>query len=272
MQNNYVGDMSTKTMKNILTKLWLTEKETEVYLLGLSSIRPTAQFLSKKTGIKRSSIYDVIDSLSRKGLITKCIEWKHTYFQVFPPEELLSYLDRNKREIEKDIEQKKYLLREHLVELKSLQNIHTTKPQVRFYEGDMGMREAYEDTLSTTAPEWIRAFANVDTIHPALPNFFPEYYLRRKNKWIPIRAVFPNTPLSIERQRNDKKEYRTTKIVDAEKYNFTPEVNFYDNKVLIVSWLEKMAITIESAEIADCFKKMFDLLWEKLPDSPKTKD
>lgn len=175
-------------------------------------------------------------------------------------------MDRNKQEYEKDIEVKKRILQQHIVELKSLQNVYTTKPQVRFYEGDLGMREAYENTLTTKSPEGIRAFANIDTMHAALPNFFPEYYLRRKEKGIHIRAIIPDTPLCQERKKHDNKELRETHLVDAKKYYFTPEVNFYDNKVLIVSWIEKMAIIIESGEIADCFKKMYDLCWENFKD------
>jgi sugar-specific transcriptional regulator TrmB len=53
-------------MKNLLTKVGLSEKEAEVYLIGLSSIKPTAQYFAKKTGIKRSSIYDILNSLSQK--------------------------------------------------------------------------------------------------------------------------------------------------------------------------------------------------------------
>jgi hypothetical protein len=193
------------------------------------------------------------------------MEGKSSYFRVASPEELLTYLDRNKREVEMDIEHKKHFLKQHLVELQSLQNIRTTKPQVRFFEGDLGMREAYEDTLRCTEKK-ISAFANVETMHGALPNFFPEYYIRRKSQGVSIRAIIPDNALSLERRTLDPKESRSTKVIDMKKYHFTPEINLYDNKVLIVSWLEKMAIMIESAEIADCFKKMYDLLWENIPE------
>jgi hypothetical protein len=54
------------------------------------------------------------------------------------------------------------------------------------------------------------------------------------------------------------------KLIPKEKYNFSPELNVYNDKILIASWQEKMAIIIESKEIADLHKKMFDLLWSKL--------
>ena len=44
-------------------------------------------------------------------------------------------------------------------------------------------------------------------------------------------------------------------------YYFHPEINIYDNKVMIASWREKLGIIIESAEIADAMKKIYELAW-----------
>jgi hypothetical protein len=52
-------------------------------------------------------------------------------------------------------------------------------------------------------------------------------------------------------------------LVPAKDYDFSPEINIYNNKVLMVSWREKMAIIIESQEIADFHRKMYKLAWER---------
>src|SRR3989344_3084305 len=54
---------------------------------------------------------------------------------------------------------------------------------------------------------------------------------------------------------------RETAMVPADKYYFSPEINIYDNKVMIASWKEKLGIIIESHEIADAMKKVFELAW-----------
>mgnify|MGYP001377386454 CR=1 FL=1 len=43
--------------------------------------------------------------------------------------------------------------------------------------------------------------------------------------------------------------------------NFTPDIEIYDNKVMIASWKEKLGIIIESQEISDAMKKIFELAW-----------
>lgn len=50
-------------------------------------------------------------------------------------------------------------------------------------------------------------------------------------------------------------------LVPHEQFGFSPEINIYDNKVMIASWREKLGITIESKEIADALRKIFELSW-----------
>ena len=101
-------------------------------------------------------------------------------------------------------------------------------------------------------------------MHKGLPDFFPEYYQRRGvEKKIHIKAIMPDNPTSIHRAKQDKKENRESVLIPQDKYDFSPEINIYDDKVLIASWREKMAIIIKSKEIADLHKKMYELCWKQ---------
>jgi len=249
-------------IEKILEKIGLSNKEVTVYLASLHLGSQPASTIAKTTGIKRTTIYDIFDGLIKKGLASKIDKGAAVYFQVLDPKNLINYLERDKNEYIRKIEKEKQEINEILPALQSLENPESTKPKVQFFEGEKGMREAYENTLTSSEP--IRAYANVEDMHKGLPNFFPEYYQRRKDADIHIRAICPDNKLSIERKSHDKEEMREIRLVDKEKYEFSPELNVYDDKVLIASWQEKMAILIESREIADLHKKMYDLLWEKL--------
>ena len=249
-------------MNKILEDIWFTKKEAIIYLAWIWLYNPTAISLSKKTGINRTTLYGIIEWLKQKWLISKWIIKNNTFFKFLPPEEIIHYLDRNKREINNDIEKKKNIIENNLSALRSIKNSYITKPKVVFYEWKKAMREAYEDTLSSS--DDIKAYANVETVHEALPDFFPEYYIRRKNAWIWIKAIMPNNEKSILRKEKDSIELREIKLIDKDKYLFTPEINIYDNKILITSWLEEMSIMIESKEISECFKKIHNLTWDLL--------
>ena len=142
--------------------------------------------------------------------------------------------------------------------MKSLHNV-AGRPKVRFYEGVQGLRDVYEDTLTSNEP--IRAYASVENMHTGLPGYFPEYYKRRSGKGIAIRAIIPNTETGVERKSFDSKEMRETALVPVEQFSFSPEINIYDDKVMIASWKEKLGIIIESTEISSAMKKIYELAW-----------
>jgi len=73
--------------------------------------------------------------------------------------------------------------RKIIPELRSMHNV-ADRPKVLFYEGREGLEKVYEDTL--TSHETIRAYANVNEMHEALPNYFPEYY-KRCGCWVERR-------------------------------------------------------------------------------------
>lgn len=250
-------------LKNFFEQLDFSKKESLTYLALLEIGPAKANAIAKKTGLNRTTIYDVFDVLLQKGLISKYKKSGGTFFNALNPKQLLSYLDREKEEKIKLVEKQKQQITDLLPQLISLQNIYSTKPKVQFFEGEKGMRGAYEDTLNSR--EMILAYANVQTMYEVLPNFFPEYYQRRARKKIFIRAILPRNELSIERAKHNQKEMRDTRFLPDDQMTFSPEVNIYNSKILIASWKEKMAVIIESKELVDLQKLIYNLLWETLP-------
>lgn len=250
-------------INGLLSTLDFSEKESAVYLALLEIGSGKAATVSRKTGLNRTTVYDVFDALLQKGLVSKYKKGSATYFNALEPKHLLTYLDREREEQGKKIDRQKQQVLDLLPQLISLQNITTSKPKVTFFEGEKGMREAYEDTL--TANGMLLAYANIETIHEGLPNFFPEYYKRRVANKIFGRGIAPRNPKTVEQMRNNREEMRDVRFLPDSDMTFTPEVNIYNDKMLIVSWKEKMAIIIESKELADLQRLTFELLWKTLP-------
>jgi len=244
-----------------LKKAGFSEKEALIYthLIRLGS--QPASIIAERANINRTTTYDIIETLTKRGLIASIKKDGITYFKALDPKELINYLEREKVEHTKKIEKQQKEIEELLPALISLENPESTKPKVTFYEGEKGMRQAYEDTL--TSSETILAYANVEEMHKGLPNFFPEYYKRRAiEKKIRIKCIAPNNKTSIERSKHDKKEKRETLLIPKSEFDFSPEINIYEDKVLFASWREKMAIIIKSKEIAEFHKKMYRLAWK----------
>ncbi len=241
-------------LKDSLVALGLSDKESSVYLALLELGRSTVSKVSRTADVNRATGYVILDSLVNMGLAHISGKEPKQEYSAESPDNLVRLLGEKKIKAEEALKAGESLA----LELKSLQK-KDERPQVKFYEGVDGMKQVYEDTLTST--ETIRAFASVEDVHSLFGNYFPAYYKRRAEKGISLRAVFPDTPLSIERSKHNAEEARESILVPQEKYEFHPEINIYDNKMMIASWREKLGIIIESAEIADAMKKIFELAW-----------
>ena len=254
-------------LNNLLKSLNFTDKEAAVYLALLEIGPAKARDVSLKTQLNRTTVYDIFTSLLEKGLVSKFGRGKTISFNALSPERLLNYLDREKEGEMKKIDKQKEKVKNILPQLISLQNIFSSGPKVQFFEGEKGMREAYEDTL--TSKDIILAYANLETMQEGLPNFFPEYFKRRAAKKIFIRAILPRNEASIKQSKSDLEEARETRFLPEAEMTFSPEINIYNNKMLVASWKEKIAIIIESKELADLQKLTFNLLWASLPKNSR---
>jgi len=245
---------TNEELKLNLQSFGFSEKEAVVYVALLELGKGTVRQISSKAGINRTTSYDILGSLSNKGLVTISGKEPKSEYAVEAPQAITTYLKKVAEQTAEHIKKSEEIIPE-LELLHAKQN----RPRIRFYEGKEGLERVYEDTL--TSSESIRAYATIDDMHKALPNYFPKYYKRRAGKNISIRAIVPETPAARERKTHDLEEKREIAFVPSDKYYFSPEINIYDDKVMIASWREKLGIIIESAEIADAMKKIFELAW-----------
>ncbi|MDB5190029.1 MAG: transcriptional regulator TrmB [Parcubacteria group bacterium] len=246
---------ASQKLKEALISLGLPQKEAAVYLALLELGRSSVSQISRKAAVNRATGYVILDSLITKGLVSiSGKEPKQEYVAESP--DALPQLFKNQQE---EARSKEVRAQELSLELKSIQKVGD-RPRVRFYEGTDGIKSVFEDSLTATSGKII-AFTSIEDQHVSIPNYFPEYYQRRKRNKIFMRSIFPDTPMGAERQSANEDEYRESVLVPAETYGIHPAINVYDNKLMIASFREKLGIIIESEEIADAMKKIFELAW-----------
>ncbi|MDD5146390.1 MAG: helix-turn-helix domain-containing protein [Candidatus Pacebacteria bacterium] len=253
------------TNKEALLELGFTDKEVRIYLALLEMGKETASEIARQAGIQRTTAYNILNILAGKGLVRLSGREPKTEYVAESPDKITELLKEQTQEIQEKLKKATKLV----PQLKSAHKVGE-RPKIKFYEGKQGLIEVYEDTL--TSHETIRAYATVDEMHKALPGYFPEYYRRRTKKGVATRGIIPKTDISLERTRHNKEELRTSVFVPADKYYFSPEINIYDNKIMIASWREKLGIIIESAEIADAMKKIYELAWQGAKKLDEKKD
>ncbi|MDR3642811.1 MAG: helix-turn-helix domain-containing protein [Candidatus Doudnabacteria bacterium] len=239
-----------------LIRIGFSDKEIVIYLALLELGKRTVSAIARKAGINRTTVYDILESLISKRLVSISGKEPLQEYVAESPDNILNML-------RDELAEKQGILLEaqNLVpQLKSMHNV-SNRPKITFYEGSAGLEHVYDDTLTSHEP--IRGIANVNEMHAGLPKYFPKYYKRRAQRGLNIKAILSANEEGRKISANDKEELRDTAFIPADKYKFIPEIDVYDNKVMIASWRERLGIIIESQEIADSVKTLYDLAWEE---------
>jgi sugar-specific transcriptional regulator TrmB len=245
-----------------LKNLDLSEKEALVYLASLELGSSTIQEIARKSQISRSTTYEVIESLMKKGLmsaLTNLTKGKKKYFSAEGPERLMALIDIKEREIEK----RKKELKAILPELKELSRLSRERPKIRFYEGKQGIRRIQEDILRTKNLGSIEEFVPLDDAYQ-LFQAHPRDHRHGMGKKIkvPERMIYTSKKGAI---LPPKESPIDRCFIPVEKFPFHTEITIYANKVALVSFGRKLTgVVLESEDIANTLRCMFDLLWKAL--------
>jgi sugar-specific transcriptional regulator TrmB len=224
----------------ILEQLGLTKTETKIYLALLEQGSSLAGAISRKSGIHRRSVYDAIERLIEKGLVSYIVTNNRKYFEAVNPRRLLQ-LVHEKEDSVNDI----------LPQLELKYNLAKEKQETLFYKGKQGLKTIFEDQLNSKEILIFGASKNASEI---LKYYFPHYNKRRVKKTIKTKIIFTE-------KQNIKIPLSEIKYLPKE-YTSPTAINIYEDKVAIILWAENpFAIVIKNKEISESYKKYFQLLW-----------
>lgn len=240
-----------------LLHLGFTPKEAALYLAALEvgEASPVST-IAKRAGINRTTAYDLLEQLVLRGLILTSDHKGYRSYQALDPSKLVAHLKEESIKYARLSKEAERLL----PELQTHYHSRSDRPRVYFYEGVEGLMRVYEETLASKGE--ILAYACSQENALTIPGYFPRYYKRRTEKNIPIRAIFPDTAEDRKRHAMDGEELRKSVILPQEKFNITPEINIFNDKIMIADWREKLGIIIESKEISNALRQIFELSWQ----------
>lgn len=242
-------------MLQTLKEIGLNANEANTYIALLSVGSNPASVVAKRAGINRCTCYPILERLMKKGFINSYIKDNITYYTAVEPKYLLQQLKSKRFELEDRINN----LGNCIATFELLKKEISGKPKVVFFEGVAGVQNIMEDTLNTKGV--IRAYASLKELTNLLPDYFPSYYRRRASKGIFVKSIYPADETSLEHRLRDKEELRKSRLVPKE-FDFHLDFLIYDDKVAITSLVEKFGVLIESREMAESHKKIFDFIWE----------
>lgn len=240
-----------------LRQIGLSENEIKIYLLLLKTGSTTAYDISRRTGIYRVHIYDKLEQLMKKGLVTHVYMGSKKHFQATHPSKLKQYLEDRK----KDIELHEEALDKLLPELEAMTKLPHEDTRVEVFKGLEGIKYFLKDIIKSRVKYVLITGIDDAKYMQHLPIFVKQHFRNLKNSGIRERVITLKRPGIFT---FDKKTAPTTTYRFLEAAQFNPTNTFiYGNKVVIVSWgTPPSAIMIQNKELADTYRSHFSHLWK----------
>src|SRR3989344_3675605 len=246
--------MDTKSLQN----LGLTDGEIRVYVALLKLGPSTSGPITDKSRVSSSKIYNILERLMQKGIVSYIIKEKTRYYQAEDPIKIKDYFNRK----EKDFLEQKEEIDKLIPELQLQQQLERTKNEVQIYKGFKGIQTITEHL-------YLKLKKSETWYNVGVPSHQEEKYhlywhkdhLKRIKAGIKCKMLFnPRTPTETLKNRNSYKD------CDARYMPLSVETPswilvYKDISVIILPGEEPMAIEITNKDIAHSFQQYFEAFW-----------
>jgi len=246
--------MTKQEINKVLEEIGLSPAEVSVYVALLEGSQ-SVQEIIKITNEKRPTVYYSLNSLEKRGLVSKTGKEYGNKFQVEPIDNLEELVNKNIRKQNELLDKTK--------ELKSIFSKSKAESKVVV---------SYFDTLGAIkSAAFFSLYGKGRTIRTIVPadNFFHEIgvdfvkeYVKEKNKrGIKTKALWEDIPNKkiIEEYYSDA-EIRQLPI--NMHNSFATTIFIYDDKTLYISpKKENYAVLIQSGEHAKMMSAVFENIW-----------
>jgi len=237
--------------KQSLINLGLTDGEAKVYLALLKLGSVTVGPIVKEAKVAYSNIYEILDRLLEKGLISFIIKGKTKYFQAVQPSRLNDFLE--KKEIE--LEAQKENLKKIIPELEKLQS-PTSHQEAEIFTGIKGIKTAYEKLFKNLGKgEWL---------------FFIQKKITKKTDEV-YEIMYSKTKIIEGKLKGiATNEYKSSKFIKSTKikmkyvdFPVPGNIDIVNDKLLFITWSETpFAVLIQSEDMANNFREYFNSIWK----------
>lgn len=245
---------NNKLLEN-LKEFGLEENEAKVYLASLSLGPTTILRLSKYGDVKRTTVYEIINVLERKGLMKKEIHGLKTLYSAEHPDKLENSLDV-----------KRIILTRTLPELEGLYNLMGTESSLKFYSGLTSIKNIYNDLLKDLKlHDSYYAISNITEWQSLDEDFFLRNHVEKRSKMgIETKLLFTNSDIAQQRKKTERNFNEKIKILPKNS-KFHVDLVITPYKLVMFQLYEPLvAIVIENKSIIELQKEMFDLIWNSI--------
>ncbi len=231
----------------VLKEYGLSDKESQVYIALLPLGKINLQEIAKRVDLPRTTIYNTLNYLLAKGLVSFIINKGVRFYEATDPIKLLDKLN-----------EKRELINSVLPELESLKKTIKESSSVEIFQGSKGLFTILSDVFKKQQQTYYFGSYSLSVeLLKHQPKHFRSIRLDRK---IPAKIVLDK----FDEEISYKKEYRKITEIrfNASLKDFPCMIFIYGNKVALYT-LKKdiIGIIISNEQVAEAMKIVFNIYW-----------
>jgi sugar-specific transcriptional regulator TrmB len=244
----------------LLQSFGLTDSESKVYIAGLRRDHLSVSELAELSGIKRTAVYHVIETLQEKGFMKLVRHGAKHRYRSEQPEQLQKIVEKK----EADIKKLKKRLTKAIPLFPSVSDMTFGLPHIEVFRGRGGLKNLGEKIFMSKKKE----VYNISPSFEILDSFEQndevlEYLQERAKRGIRTKSIWTDLPKK-KRYYKHKKLLRETRL--APKKIITEnktKIDIFDNSVLIINLLPELTgLLIESVDYTKIMKSLWQVLWD----------
>jgi len=234
----------------MLEKFGLTQTEEKVYLALLKLGNSPAADVIKKTQLHRTTVYDVLERLISKGIVSYVVQNKIKSYSAVNPSKFLDIASDER----KQAEEKQKLAKQVIEEINLIKQEAKAKSLAQVFVGVEGQKTIMQDIIDE-GKDFIE-FASEGKFEDTLSAYTKQWAVQRRKKNIRAKLIFKKGADAPIWKMNQ------VKFIEEEYQSPTATI-IYGNKVAIFIHEEPvLIILIESKQLAQSYRNYFKILWK----------
>ncbi len=241
--------------EELLREIGLSPNESRVYEALLQIVESSVQAISLKSKVHRRNVYDSLNKLMEKGLVSEVFVKGEKRFKAINPRRLLELLKEKEERVNKV-----------LPEMQSKYEAVEEKEEAYLYRGIEGFKNYLQDILKTKEIVYFIG-AKAFWLDERLQHFLPRFQRERKRLGIKFMHLFD---YEVKEQKLEilKLVGKPYKFLPKEYSSPTAVDIFGDYVVTFVGVKpgqleeEPLMFVMKSRKLADGYRKFFQFMWD----------
>jgi sugar-specific transcriptional regulator TrmB len=234
-----------------LELLGLNDKEAKLYMAGLELGSFSVMEVSAKSGLKRPTCYVILEGLIRRGLISMILSGKKKLYKIESPTTFIRQAKNNLKYAEQIVPS-----------LLSVASEDKEKPKMKYYFGQKGIQNMYDELLITRSKMMYYVGSNESRIGAVGEDFLKNWVKRRFAKRIKVKTIRMRESQPQDHLLSDSEDL-LREIRYAPKGTFIPDTLCVigDKVAIIFTQKGNFGFIIESPEFSQTVLGLFKIVW-----------